>query len=216
VSSALTLRPGEIFKQCLPPWHCVQGASSLLRLVMPPFSWLLTGLFIAVLMSLLSPRDPRLDLGLVNSNHTGSRMDDTQALLDMINSPACDCDVHSRGCWGFFVVRTSFEDGDDERVPEAMDRLETYCKMRIRLTRQDKPSIPFAIEIDVDAVRRHHNTLINDLALKDASIQQVRSYLSTWFEPIPGERGGPRFMSVILLDKEVLGNLVGLPKNPNS
>ncbi|KAK3181496.1 hypothetical protein K4F52_007206 [Lecanicillium sp. MT-2017a] len=141
-------------------------------------------------------------------------MDETQALLDRVNACASGCDVHSRGCWGFFVVRTSFEDGDDERVPEAMDRLDTYGTLRLNSTREINPPTPFAAEIDAEALRRHHNTLITDPTLKDASIGQVRAFLSTFFKAIPGAHGGPRFLSVILLDTEVLRNLVALPKNP--
>ena len=64
-------------------------------------------------MTLLSSGDPRFDLDLADLNYnTGNLMDDTPALLEMVNGRACDCDVRSCGCWSFFIVCTSLEDGD--------------------------------------------------------------------------------------------------------
>lgn len=64
-------------------------------------------------MTLLSSRDPRFDLDLVDLNYyTGNLMDDTPALLEMVNGRAFDCDVYTRGCWSSFIVRTSLEGRD--------------------------------------------------------------------------------------------------------
>ena len=52
-------------------------------------------------------------------------------------------------------------------------------------------------EMDADALRRHYNTLVSHVELKDASVEQATFYLLPDFKAIPGEHGrGPRFMSV--------------------
>ncbi len=64
-----------------------------------------------------------------------------------------------------------------EHVTEPTNRPETYCKMCISLTRQGEPCMLLVTEIDADALRRHYNTLVNYVSLKDAIVEQVTFYL---------------------------------------
>ncbi|KAK4088960.1 hypothetical protein Purlil1_6813 [Purpureocillium lilacinum] len=55
------------------------------------------------------------------------------------------------------------------------------------------PSNPTYLAADAELMRRFHNILIDDSELRDASVGEVRRYLSKWIESIPQPRGGPRF-----------------------
>lgn len=133
----------------------------------------------------------------------------------MINICGGGCNLHSEGCWGYFVVRTSFdEDDDNKRVEEAMAKLKTYTLMEIDRTRRHYQDMPHAVEIDAEAVTWHHNVLIDDIALKDASLEQIRVYMNSWFETLPGGNDGSlRYITIILLDREVIANLIKLPES---
>ncbi len=62
----------------------------------------------------------RESLGLVDRSTTQYAQDPICALLSSYVLYNLDCTVHSRGCWGFFVLRTAYALGDDQRVAAAM------------------------------------------------------------------------------------------------
>lgn len=169
------------------------------------------------IMSSTGQNDTREDLGDIDYRFFGSEgrqgPDDSIALLDEFLTVEPNCHLHSRGCWGFYIIRTCFDEGDDRRVLEAMDKLEMSMTLHIQLARHfSMDNEPGLLACDADLKRRLHNVLISDVKLKDASIADIREYLQAWFATIPEPRNGPRFDSFILLDSSVARNLEQLPK----
>lgn len=163
----------------------------------------------------------KVDFGLISHNSDTVN----ELVLDQINTHNTNCNVHSDGCWGFFVVRTTYKGGDDERVAAAMARLDDAVHNRILLWRQRDGETGEHEQLDDEARRRYHTVLIEDVALDGASIAQARAYFRSWAAPFivksdadDGEededeevRRTARFRAFILLDETVLGNLQTFP-----
>ncbi|OAA79819.1 hypothetical protein LEL_03305 [Akanthomyces lecanii RCEF 1005] len=132
-----------------------------------------------------------------------------------------DCITHSRGCWGFFVLRTAYAPGDDERVAAAMARLDDCVENGILLLRESDGETLSHEELDGEARARYHNILIEDAAALDgANLAQARAYFQSFAAPYvvhtEPEIGffsrTVRFRQFILLDDQVLSNLETVPK----
>lgn len=168
-------------------------------------------------MSDINAQNSRVSLGYgdpwVTTAVKGHRYNDrSQYLLNEICYGDSNCNLHSKGCWGFFVVRTCFGEGDDERVAQAMAKLHQLFATNVEMHRAESyPSNPTYLAADAELMRRFHNILIVDSELRDASVGEVRRYLSKWIESIPQPRGGPRYTTFVLLDSQLLDDLNQLP-----
>lgn len=167
-------------------------------------------------MSNTQNNDARVDLGFCDPKLRGKQAqhgpDATQTFLNNFLGRLTNCNIHSAGCWGFYVVRTSFAAGDDQRVAGAMSKLDSAFAMNIKESRSfADPLNPSYIATDAEVMRRFHNVLIDDAQLHDATIHEVRSYLRDWIAAKPEPQDGPRFQTFILLDSQVLANLDRLP-----
>lgn len=165
-------------------------------------------------MSDANAPDSRVSLGAINPKLRDCRFGDwTQVFLDEVFMFGANCNLHSDGCWGYYVVRTCFAEGDDQRVAQAMARLDEAAAMRVKFLRHLLGNQRGVFEdADADAIRRFHNVLIDDKELRDADISKVRRYLEAWFATIPEPKGGARWTTFILLDSQVLDNLNRLPE----
>ncbi|KAJ6789510.1 hypothetical protein PWT90_07170 [Aphanocladium album] len=132
-----------------------------------------------------------------------------------------DCTTHSRGCWGFFVLRPAYAPGDDERVAAAMARLDDCVENGILLLRESDGETLSHEELDGEARARYHNILIEDAAALDgANLAQAQAYFQSFAAPYvvhtEPEIGffsrTVRFRQFILLDDQVLSNLETVPK----
>lgn len=162
-------------------------------------------------MTSTGSQDPRVSLGDIKLELMHNRADESQSFLDEMLMYHTNCDVHSYGCWGYYVVRICFGQGDDERISKAMLKLEEAIALYIKQARQNLGhSDPNSLAADEDVLRRFHNTLIDDEKLRGANISEIRDYLENWFASfasLPEEQRGARFRSFILLDAQVLDNL---------
>ncbi|KAK3187375.1 hypothetical protein K4F52_003720 [Lecanicillium sp. MT-2017a] len=163
----------------------------------------------------------RESLGLVDHCTMQYAQDSICALLSSDILCNSDCTVHSRGCWGFFVLRTAYAPGDDQRVAAAMARLDDCVENAILLFRESDGATLSHEELDSEARARYHNILVQDAeALDKASLTQARSYFQSFAapyvadsEPETGSFGrSTRFREFILLDDQVLSNLETAPK----
>ena len=130
-----------------------------------------------------------------------------------------DCNVHSTGCWGFFVVRTAYGDViDDDRIATAMVRLEDAVHNIIACWRRDS-GWDNCEEMDDYARSHYHSVLLQDASLAGATIPQARQFFRDWATPICGLDeddssqldSSARFRGFILLDEQVLSNIETFP-----
>lgn len=136
-------------------------------------------------MSNTQDNDARVDLGYCDLKLTEIDAqygpDETRACLGNFLSCRTNCHIHSKGCWGLYVVRASFAAGDDQRVAGAMSKLDSALAMTIKEMRSlAEPLNPGFIATDAEVMRRFHNILIDDAQLHDATIDEVRSYVRDW------------------------------------
>lgn len=154
-------------------------------------------------------------------------------LLDYISTNITDCHIHSKGCWGYFVVRTAYAEGDDERVVAAMVHLDDAVENKIQLWRQRDGPTASHEQLDDEARDRYHSVLIEDPSLHGASFLQAREFFRSWAAPFVTDDNDmdnempdgllakdpdlddvgrtPRFRAFILLDDQVLSNMQTFP-----
>ena len=85
------------------------------------------------------PPGERISLGGPSSELTSGCYGETSDnILAPMSTYLTDCNTHSDGCWGFFVVRTAYgDDIDDDRIAAAMRRLEDAANNIISCWRRD-------------------------------------------------------------------------------
>lgn len=170
-------------------------------------------------MTVTPPRE-RILLGKPGSELCSGCYDSTSSnLIDPMSTYFAECNTHSDGCWGFFVVRTAYGDGiDDERIAGAMRRLEDAAHNIISCWRRNS-KWDNCQEIDNYARSRYHSVLLEDPSLAGATIPQARRFFQDWASPwCPVNEDDPsmrdrsaRFSAFILLDEQVLANIETFP-----
>ena len=138
--------------------------------------------------------------------------------LGDIDTYTTDCTLHSDGCWGFFALRTTHEEGDDERIAAAMQRLDDAVDNIISLWRQIDGETTSYAELAAEVRSRYHTVLIQDPVLQGASLDQARAYFQIFATPYIADTDEdgyisrtPRFRAFILVDEQVLSNLETFP-----
>lgn len=148
-------------------------------------------------------------------------------ILEHISTYTTDCHIHSKGCWGFYVVRTVY--GDDQRVAAAMDRFQDTIENSILSWRKLDGPRPGHEELDEEARSRYHSDLIEHPSLDGANYLEARDYFRRWAEPyiinsddddddsveedpdLQDINRSPRFRGFFLLDEQMLSNLETFP-----
>lgn len=152
-------------------------------------------------------------------------------LLENVDMYISDCHLHSKGCWGYYILRTTY--GNDQRVAAALRHFDDaiYNKLAVWRTMDNHSRT----ELDKEAQARYHSTLIEHSSLDGADFEAAREYFRKWAEPyivppIDEEEEGagddedevedtllddvsrtPRFRAFFLLDEQALDNLERFP-----
>lgn len=160
-----------------------------------------------------------MSLGQPARDLCGPYGETNENIISTMETFTSECNIHSDGCWGFFVVRTAYNDNSgDDRIAAAMLRLEDAVHNIIACWRRDS-EWDNCQEIDDFARSRYHSVLVQDPSLAGATIPGARSYFQDWARPwCPVDEDFPnkfnrsaRFGAFILLDEQVLANIETLP-----
>ncbi|KJZ71000.1 hypothetical protein HIM_09611 [Hirsutella minnesotensis 3608] len=171
-------------------------------------------------MSEHAPQDTRQDLGDIVEpfSRPNTEADLARNFLDTLFTYRNNCPIHTRYCWGFFVVRTCFAPGDEAHLSRAMLKLDRLICSRIQIHREiaklEDPGTytdDAYLSVDADIVRRYHNILIDDQKIEAAAIDDIKAHVRQWIADLPFKTRGGRYSAFLLLDEEVLCNIERMP-----